>query len=50
MLKNLKPNAIKWIAQAFTDIIDIGKLPSNWKTAKIIGSLKFGKDAKNPSS
>ena len=50
MLKNLRPKDIQWIAQAFTDIIDTSKLPSNWKTAKVIGILKPGKDAKDPPS
>ena len=50
MLKKLGAIAIKWIAQAFTDIIDTVKLPSYWNTAKVIGILKSGKDAKEPSS
>ena len=50
ILENLVLKAIKWITQAFNDIIDTGKLPSNWKTAKVIGILKPGKNNRGSSS
>lgn len=44
-LKNLGPNAIKWIARFYTSIIYVsGRLPKAWKKRKVIAVLKPNKD------
>nr|CAB3266991.1 reverse transcriptase [Phallusia mammillata] len=50
MLKHLGNNSLQWLRTALTDIIQTGKLPKDWKIAKVIAILKPGKDPTNPSS
>ena len=50
MLKHLGPNGIKYLTNIFNVCIKTSKVPTIWKTAKIIPLLKPGKPAdKGPS-
>ena len=50
MLKQLHPNAIKYITSLFNEILRSGSYPTNWKTAIVIPILKPHSDASTPKS
>ncbi|MCP3663852.1 MAG: hypothetical protein GY696_15400, partial [Gammaproteobacteria bacterium] len=50
MLKNIGPNAIKYLTDIFNKCLEECKIPNIWKTGKIIPLLKPGKPADKGSS
>lgn len=49
-LIHMGENARRWFAQFFTDILQTGKIPPEFKKAKIISLLKPGKSPNSPDS
>ena len=49
-LKNLGPNAHKWLRAMLNNCFIDNKIPTIWRQSKIIAILKPGKDSANPKS
>lgn len=49
-LKELGPKGRKWLAKLFTNIINTGFLPVEWKETKVIAVLKPGKTPDDPKN
>lgn len=49
-LTHLRSGAMKWLTKLFSNIHNSGKLPKEWKRAKVVAVLKPNKSAENPSN
>ena len=50
MLKRLGRHSIDWLSRTFSDVLETGKCPPNWKQTIVLAILKPGKPAERADS